>query len=124
MTKTKSSLIRIVVLVALIVAIGLLWRNFRLEKQVVNQKLLSYQLEILREGINTYKLINKKNPDSLLSLMATGYKVPGTDTFRTYVFTKLPVMPNGKIPDPFGNEYKYNKENGWVYTTTEGYQNW
>lgn len=123
MDKKANMLIRVVLLIVFVIAMGFLWRNYNMEQGMAKQKILGYQLQLLREGVNTYKIINNKNPDNLLVLLAKTYVMPGSTEKRTYVFGNLPVSSD-QILDPFGNPFEYNKTNGWVSSSSPGFKNW
>lgn len=109
--------------VAILVSLGLTLTSLNLERNVGKKKEMMYQLQMIRMGVALYKSIEKKNPDNLEALATTRYAFPGDGQSKLY----LEVQYGDNIDffvDPFGNKYGYNKETGWVNSTTKGCEYW
>lgn len=110
----------------LVVAIGMLafvTNSYVLEQKVFKQRTLYYQLMLLRSAINTYKLVENKNPDSLLVLAVETYKIPGENHTYRYI-ERFPINAANEVADSFGNPYVYDNARGWVMSSTPGYELW
>ena len=96
--------------------------TFVKEREVVKAKRLYSELTMLRNGINTFKIMEKKNPDNLIELASSIYTVP--DSKVNYRYVDHLMVTGNEVMDPFGNSFVYNPANGWVSSTTEGYTEW
>ena len=112
------------VIVMLVVVVGfLVISNVYYQNKAGKQKMLFYQLQILRTSINLYKFINGKNPEDLELLATEFYKFPGEEITRKYI-DNAPINKAGNIVDPFGKEYYYDSKVGWIRSLTSGYEFW
>ncbi len=122
MGKTKRSsfefvVIAAVVVLTLVMAVSL----YAARAKVVKGDLLLNELGMLRSSLMTYKLVNHKSAQDLKQLSTEYYEVGGEK--KTYI-DSLPVNKAGVVVDPFGNPYKYDPANGWVSSTTQGFERW
>lgn len=109
---------------ALVLVVGFLGAsNIYYQNKSGKQKMLFYQLQILRSSINLYKFINGKNPENLEILAVGYYKFPGEDLARRYI-ENAPIDKTGKVVDPFQTSYYYDKDTGWIRSATQGYEFW
>ena len=97
--------------------------SYLLEQKVYKQRVLYYQLMLLRNGVNIYKLVNRENPDKLLTLAVESYTLPGDNTGYRYI-ERFPINAKSQVLDPFGKPYVYDKVHGWVMSTSPGYEMW
>lgn len=112
------------VILVLVVVVGfLVASNIYYQNKAGKQKMLFYQLQILRNSINLYKFINNKNPENLEILAAEYYKWPGEDITRKFI-ENAPIDKNGIVIDPFGKQYYYDGKTGWLRSASEGYEFW
>lgn len=97
--------------------------NVYYQQRAGKQRALFYQLQILRNSLNLYKMVNRKNPENL-KVLATGiYKFPGDELTRRYV-DNAPIDARGEVVDPFSNPYDYDSATGWLRSSTRGYEFW
>jgi hypothetical protein len=108
----------------LIVVVGFLAAsNVYYQNRASKQRVLFYQLQILRSSINLYKFINSVSPANL-EVLATGYyKFPGENLTKRYI-ENAPIDKDGTVVDPFGKIYLYDSSTGWIRSATEGYEFW
>ncbi len=116
--KIENILLVVLVIVTVAVTVG----AFRFERSVANQKLLYYQLQSIRTSINLFKVIEKRIPSSLLELATSEYQFPDEDQINRYL--EIEVREGKDILDAFGNPYAYDTTNGWVRSSTKGYESW
>ncbi len=110
--------------VVLVVVVGfLVASNLYYQDRAGKQKMLFYQLQILRNSINLYKFINVSNPANLEVLAAGIYKFPGEELSRKYI-ENAPIGKDGKVVDPFGKTYYYDVRTGWIRSSSSGYEFW
>lgn len=102
---------------------GLMGASSYYEYKSNQQKSLLYQLQILRNTLNLYKLVTKSNPESLAELATGSYTFPGEEVARPYI-QNAPIDKEGRVVDPFGSEYEYDSETGWIRSSTTGYEFW
>lgn len=122
--KAKRKWYEPLLIVMLVAAIcGLLGANSYYERINSQQKSLLYQLQILRNALNLYKLVNHTNPTSLTELATGSFEFPGEGVTRPYVLN-APIDKNGQVVDPFGSMYTYDAETGWIRSGTSGYEFW
>lgn len=112
-----------VLLVVVVAAVFLLGLTYKHQKDVGLQKNLRYQLGVMRSAEMLYKVVNKSNPENLKKLIEGTYQLPGEPQSRRYI-DNPPKMVGGQLLDPFENAYAYNPANGWIKSTTPGYETW
>ena len=122
MTKITRSPFEIVVVVivvtlTVILAAGL----YAGRKKVQKSDMLMQELGMLRSGVTLYKTVNHRNAESLEELASSEYEVG--EAKRPYI-EQLPVAEDGRILDPFGNPYAYDRNTGWVSSITKGFERW
>jgi competence protein ComGC len=123
-TKPERKWFEHILVVALVVVVGfLVASNLYYQDKAGKQKMLFYQLQILRSSINLYKFIKGQNPPSLEVLAAGIYKFPGEELARRYI-ENAPIDKDGKVVDPFGKMYYYNGQTGWIRSSSSGYEFW
>lgn len=123
-TKPERKWFEHTLVVMLVVVVGfLVASNLYYQDRSGRQKMLFYQLQILRSSINLYKFINGSNPANL-EVLATGiYKFPGEELTRRYI-ENAPIDKDGKVVDPFGRSYYYDGRTGWIRSSSSGYEFW
>lgn len=112
----------ILVVVVLTVA-TLVSANIYFQRQNNRQKALYYELQMLRSGINLFKVVEKRNPRNLNELAHGTYQFPGEMETKKYLYN-VPFNTEGKLVDPFDNEFLYDYKTGWIRSSTEGYEIW
>ena len=113
----------VLVLVLVGVVASLVGSNLYYQYKSGKQKMMFYQLQILRNSINLYKLVNSQNPKNVEELATGVYKFPGEELTRRYI-ENAPIDKNGYVVDPFGNKYYYDGNRGWIRSSTSGYEWW
>ena len=119
----RGGIERIVLLILFLGMLALVTVTFMKERTVTKQKSLYHELAILRQGVSTFQIIEKKYPKSLIELAMATYKIPGEISNYKYV-QMVEIGEDSTEVDPFKNPYKYNPSNGWVKSTTPGYTDW
>lgn len=109
--------------VIFVFALTLVGSVYKYQVKLDRQRNLHSQLEILRTATLLYKSINKTNPTDLKQLADGTFRLEGDDLERRYI-EHPPKTINGKILDPFGNPYLYDSRNGWIKSSTRGYEFW
>jgi len=81
---------------------------------VAQEVALRNELYNLRLSLELYKVFNRSNPNELREIYSVS----------DYFVLVRRFGKNGKLVDPFGNEYYYNARTGRVRSATEKYVNW
>ncbi len=113
----EYAVIVIVVVLTVVLSVGLYARRERVRRG----QLLVQELSTLRAGVQLYRLLNDRMPQSLQQLAAESYPFEGHP--RPYL-QRLPRDADGRFVDPFGNPYRYDPQRGWVHSVTEGFTEW
>ena len=122
--KKKRAKYEVIVLVVVIVAAVIVgYGVYSARAKAEKSKLMISELEQVRSAIITYKTLNKTNPPDLTSLTKMTYTFAPGERPKTYL-ANIPTNKKGQLIDPFGNPYKYELDNGWVYSTTANYKGW
>jgi hypothetical protein len=117
---TLESFLLLIVFVAIFVfMLNTYTRDQRLQKE----KSMIYELGLLRQGVVTFNLVDKRLPRNLIELASEVFNLPGDQLNHRFV-DRVNVNDQGKVIDPFGNPYAYNADKGWVSSVTDKYQNW
>jgi len=111
-------LIVVVVALTVLMASGIYQARLR----VKNSKLLINELQMMRSAISLYHVVNKSYPQELGDLLEEEYSL-GSEEMGAYL-KQMPPTKQGLVIDPFGNPYYYNKQSGWISTSSQGYTNW
>ncbi len=111
-------LIIVVVALTVLTASGI----YQVRLQVKNSKLLINELQMLRSAISLYHVVNKSYPQELGDLLSEEYSLENEE-MGAYL-KQMPPTKQGLVIDPFGNPYYYDKQSGWVSTSSQGYTNW
>jgi hypothetical protein len=119
----RSWLEQVVLLIIFIGLFVIVLQNYLVEKKVCTQQRLCYELADMRQGLRLYSLMNKRMPETLVELATAKYQFPGEATQRRFI-EHVSVNDNLQIVDPYGNEFKYDKDKGWIWSATPGYQSW
>lgn len=120
----KKRMTQNVLLVAVaVITLAIVITSNHFENRIHNQKLLYYQLQAIRTSVNLFKAINKRNPHSLNELAVAEYQFPGDDHARRFIEI-LDADHTGTPLDPFGHQYIYEFDSGWVRSSTPGYEYW
>lgn len=119
----RSIFEHIVVIAVVLVVAFLVSANIYYQRLDTKQKAMFYQLQIIRNGINLYKVVERENPKSLMALSEAIYSFPGDRETRKFL-TNVPFGPNGEMIDPFGVPYIYDVNTGWIRSGTSGYEMW
>ena len=121
--ESRGTLEKVILLVIFLGALIFVSVTYFKEREVAKQQSLYHQLSILRQGVNTFNIVEHKYPSNLIELAIATYKIPGKSVTYRYI-EGVEVGDGDKIVDPFGNPYKYDSKNGWVRSTTSGYCDW
>ena len=113
----------VVVLAVVLVVSALVGANIYYQRLGSKQKALYYELQMMRTGINLFKVVEKRNPRNLTELARGVYRFPGEDETKKYL-SNVPFDGRGKLVDPFGNEFIYDYNTGWIRSVTSGYEMW
>lgn len=89
--------------------------------RVVKETLMRNELSMLRMAVATYKMNLQRFPSSLEDLARESYDEGGE--VRPFV-DPSPEIRNGRMVDPFGHPYDYDKEKGMLFSTSSGYVGW
>lgn len=114
------------------ILIGVVIPRYERVARAARETALKAELANIRTSINLFRLINKRNPESLKEMMEKKVMLParvGGDPLTGSIYEQRYLMPHavdehGNILDSFGNRFEYNPEKGEVRTTTKGYETW
>lgn len=106
-----------------VVAVFLLGSTYGFQQKLEKEKALHNQLQVLRTAVLLYKSVNKANPTNLEILANGVFQLPDETLTRRYI-EHPPTLSNGNLLDPFDNAYSYDVKNGWIKSTTSGYEFW
>ena len=122
MAERKRTVYEYIVIAAIVViSVSLAAALYAGRAKVRKGHLLVQELSMLRNGIQIYQLVNRKNPSSLAELVEGTYESESEP--RRYV-GPLPTDSAGRLIDPFGNPYAYDPQTAWVSSKTEGFERW
>ena len=113
----------IIVIAVIVVVAFLVGANIYYQRQGDKQKALYYELQMLRGGINLFKVVEERNPGNLAELAHGTYKFPGDKETKKFLYN-VPFDKGGILVDPFGNQFMYDNETGWIRSSTRGYEMW
>lgn len=116
--KYEVLIVGVVVVLSVAISLGIYVGRSRISKE----KTMMGELLNMRTAITLYKIINKKSPDDIIDLVEKEFSFGGGASLK-YI-QSLPLMPDGRIIDPFGNEYLYDNGKSWVGSSTDGYKSW
>lgn len=117
--KYEWAIIAVALVAAVVVAFGIYTKRDATKKG----QLLMSELSSIRSAVATYKMMNKVNPPSLDALTKLNYSFEPGETAKPYL-SGLKSNTKGEVLDPFGNNYKYNAQTGWVASSTKGHDKW
>ena len=122
--KPKRKWFERVAVIGLVLVVGILAAsNVYFQDKFGKQRMLFYQLQILRNSINLYKIINHSSPKTLEDLATGVYKFPGEELTKRYI-ENAPIDKAGQVVDPFNSPYYYDGQTGWIRSSTSGYEFW
>ena len=104
---------------SLIMSVGFVF--FKEDTKVQNEQALIYQLKTLRAAVQVHlKMYNEKprNLSSLIQKLKDGSNTVKLD-WKSFKMTN-----KGQLFDPFNNPYEYDRETGWIRSSTRGYHEW
>ena len=119
----RNSLEFVVIICVILVVAFLVGANIYYQRQDTKQKALYYELQVIRNGINLFKVVERRNPRTLVELAQGVYQFPQDKETKKYL-TNVPFDDNGNLVDPFKNLFFYDHETGWVRSSTSGYEMW
>ncbi len=102
----------------------LLFASIRFERHVHRQKVMFYELQLLRTSVRLFKAIEHRDPETLRELANGNYRFPDEPEQRRFLEYVPAVNEQGQICDPFGTPYNYAQSTGWVRSATSGYEFW
>ncbi len=114
---------KILVLVIVLVVGFLVGSNVYYQQKSGKQRTMFYQLQILRNSVNLFKVIKQRSPNDLRELASSVYKFPGEDLTRRFI-ENAPLNEKGEVVDPFGGKYYFDNVTGWIRSSTTGYEFW
>ncbi len=124
MSHNRRNYIEYFVIVAVVaVVVCLVGANIYYQRLDTRQKALYYELQMIRSGINLFKVVNNSNPKNLAELAKGVYNFPGDAETRKFL-TNVPFDKMGNMIDPFGNNFVYDFSTGWIRSSTTGYEMW
>ncbi len=114
------------------ILIGVVIPKYRELARKAQEVALKTALTNIRTSISLYKMLNKKNPQSLRELIEKDVMLPariGKDPYSGSIFkqkylTQQSLDAKGNIVDPFGEPFTYDPIQGKVRTTTKRYETW
>lgn len=119
----RSILESVLLLLVFVAILAFMINSYVLEQKVYKEKSLHYELQLIRQGINTFSLVEQRKPNTLVELAVTPCKFPGKTTGKPFV-GRLIINDRGEVIDPFGHPYSYDARKGWIASTTKGYTEW
>ena len=118
---TIEKLVLLIIFIGAFIFVGM---TFMKSNRVNKERALYYQLQMMRQGVNTFQLVEKRLPKNLIELAAATYKVSGNKRAMRFIGSNLLIDKKGQILDPFGNPYKYDSKSGWTSSATPQYAKW
>ncbi|MBI4211156.1 MAG: hypothetical protein HY540_00825 [Deltaproteobacteria bacterium] len=106
-----------------LMVIGLVAGTTHFERRVEKQKVLFYQLQLLRTSVQLFKVIHHRNPHSLEELVKIEYRFTEHEMPRKFLEFP-PYNFEGKFVDPFGTLYSYDAKTGQIKSLSKGFQYW
>ena len=112
------------------ILIGVVIPKYQRLAQEAQESALKAELANIRMSIKLFKLLNRRNPESLKELIEKqvlpariGNAYTGSIFNQKYLMTNA-VDKEGNIIDSFENPFLYDPVQGEVKTTTKGYETW
>lgn len=120
--KRKRSTYEVVIVVLVVgLSVALAFGLFSGRNKVNKGRLLMNELSMFRSAISLYNMTNHKYPQSLEELATSTYEV---DLQKRPYVEFIHRSESGNVIDPFGNPYIYEKNSGWISSTSKGYTQW
>ena len=87
---------------------------------------LHIELRNIRSTINLHKIVKGSYPKDLRELIHARYKPTGSNEiyFSEKFLDTVGRDTQGYPVDPFGNKFYYDPQEGVVFSTSKGYQQW
>lgn len=124
MDKPRRNSLEYLLIIAVVLVVGfLVGANIYYQRLDAKQKALYYELQMIRGGINLFKIVQERNPRNLTELAQGVYKFPGEMETKKYL-TNVPFGKDGEMIDPFGNPFFYDYKTAWLRSSTSGYEMW
>jgi hypothetical protein len=105
-----------IIALTIVIMVGFTLSSISSAKTALKEDTLISELKQLRSAVMMFKLERAANPETLLEALSNKAN------------TLSPMLNEMKaqsvLNDPFGNPYQYNKETGWVNSSTEAYKSW
>ena len=116
----------LITLVLISIFIVVLIPKYQRTAQVARETALKMGLQNIRMAVGVYRMVNHRYPDDLQDLVNKRYVLPvREDTIFTQEYLRSAAVDrDGKLLDPFGNPYRYDRAGGHVAATTRGYESW
>lgn len=115
----------IISIVGLLVAIAL--GRFYFVIDFARETALKAELAALRSSLNLFKIVENRMPEDLIELENKEMEIElggGKKLSVKPLEKKLKKDEKGRILDPFGNPYSYERKRGKISAVTKGYENW
>jgi len=105
-----SAIVTVLVVIAVAISVGL----YSMRSKVIKGRDLIRELANFRSVVALYILTNKTRPATLEQLVSE------SAPYMSGIYRNK----EGVIIDPFGHEYAYEPETGWIRSETAGYEKW
>lgn len=121
-TKPKRSRSDTVIVVGVILlAVFVLGIRHHMTSESAKETALISELRSLRMAVQLYMLENKAPPSDLKILAAQKYNIAG----RQESYIKGVSLDNDGYPvDSFGKRFNYDRNIGWIYSSSTKYTKW
>lgn len=115
----------VISIVGLLVAAAL--GRFYFVLDFAKETALKAELAAMRSSLNLFKIVEKRKPENLNELENKELEIELSGGKKLKVKPlekKFKKDEKGRIVDPFGNPYYYDKKREKIYSSTKGYENW
>jgi competence protein ComGC len=111
---------------------GVVIPKYRRMAHEAQESAVKAELTNVRTSISLFKMLNKRNPESLKELIEKKVMLPartGREPYSTSFFDQKylnsrAVDSQGNVLDVFGNPFRYDPVRGVVRATTKGFEDW
>lgn len=118
---TLFELIVTVTLIFFLIGTFAVYANINL--RIAREQALQSELANIRMAVQYFYYINGEYPLSLEELLSRKSSLDQNKAEEVYL-KAFRVTPEGFLADPFFNRYIYDKRNGLVHSSSEGYKKW
>ncbi len=116
----------LIVLCVIFVCMGVFAVFAKINLKAARETALRNELNNIRMSIELYKIIEKRLPNDLISLINQElvFKTKDGIIMKKRFLQPFRLDKNGNLLDPFMNGYIYEQKNGKVFSSTLGYARW